>query len=821
MGKQWICKDICVRVVLSLFVVIVFGQCNSDNEKKEQMMIREIISKMTLEQKAQLVVGTGLDWYVPEGVSVSDLGPLTKMIVVPKEFDSTFHALVEKVRSYCPGSTGNTIEIPEIGITSMVMSDGPAGLRISPVRKGKESTFYCTAFPIGTVLASSWDTTLVQQVGKAIGNEVLEYNSDIILGPGMNLQRDPLCGRNFEYFSEDPIVTGKIAAAMIKGVQSNGVGSSAKHFAANNQETNRHTVNTIVSQRALRELYLKGFEIAIKEAQPWSVMSSYNLINGTYTSQSHDLLTKILRDDWGFKGMVVTDWGGGNDAVAQMNAGNDLIQPGPKQYSEIVDAVKSGMLKEEVLDTNVGRILRIMLKTPKYRNYQASNKPKLEAHAAITRKAASEGMVLLKNEKNALPLTSDLNNIAAFGNTSYDLISGGTGSGDVNEAYTVSLLEGIKNGGLTANQELTEIYIDYVQTERKNPQVNRNFLAQLMGIHSPVKEMEVSPALANKMADDADVALVTIGRNSGEAVDRTATPGDFYLNDVEKSLIKNVCGAFHAVGKKVVVVLNIGGVIATSDWSDLPDAILCAWQPGQEAGNSIVDVLTGIVNPSGKLAVTIPLKYEDVPSSKNFPGHELKVEASSEGREIGGFSNNNRRPWEVVYEEDIYVGYRYYNTFDIPVAFEFGFGLSYTTFEYSNFTINTKSFTNKVKITVDVKNIGRLAGKEIVQVYLKAPAQRQEKPDMELVDFGKTVLLVPGETQTLSFDIEPKNLCSFDEESSSWVAEAGAYEVLIGASSRDIRGKVNFNLASEKTVETVSRCLAPQIEINKLSSIEH
>jgi beta-glucosidase len=699
----------------------------------------------------------------------------------------------------------------------MVTSDGPAGLRISPVRKGKEGTFFCTAFPIGTVLASSWDTTLVNEVGKAMGNEVLEYNSDIILGPGMNLQRDPLCGRNFEYYSEDPLVTGKIAASIIKGVQSNGVGNSAKHFAVNNQETYRQSVNTIVSQRALRELYLRGFEIAVKEAQPWTVMSSYNYINGTYASESYELLTKILRDEWGFQGYVMTDWGGGKDAVAQMIAGNDLLQPGPKQYFEIIDAVKSGKLSEEVLNKNIARILQIMVKTPKYRNYQASNKPDLKAHAEVTRKAASEGMVLLKNENDALPLTGDLNNIALFGTASYELFSGGTGSGDVNEAYTVTLLDGFKNGGLMPNDELVKIYNDFITTEKANPQKNTNFLAEIMGVHLPVKEMTVTPALAEKMASTTQAALITIGRNAGEAVDRTATPGDFYLNEVEKALIKNVSQSFHSKGKKVIVVLNIGGIIATADWSELPDAILCAWQPGQEAGNSIVDVLKGTVNPSGKLTITIPLKYEDVPSSKNFPGTEAEVGATKDSITASGFSNRNK-PWKVIYEEDIYVGYRYYNSFNIPVAYEFGYGMSYTSFAYSNISISSASFTNKVTVNVDVKNTGRVAGKEVVQIYLKAPAEKLEKPAMVLVDFGKTKLLEPGEIQTLSFDIEPKDLCSFDEKSSSWVAEAGTYEIIVGASSRDIKGKANFNLATEKMVETVSKSLAPQVPINKLFS---
>ncbi len=631
----------------------------------------------------------------------------------------------------------------------------------------------------------------------------------------MNLQRDPLCGRNFEYYSEDPLVTGKMAAAMISGVQSNGAGTAPKHFAANNQETNRGSVNTIVGERALRELYLKGFEIAVKEASPWTIMSSYNKINGTYTSQSPDLLTKILRDDWGFDGYVMTDWGGGSDVVAQMEAGNDLIMPGsPQQIQDIITAVENGNLDESVLDRNIARILEIMKKTPKYNNYNHSNDPDLEAHARVTRQAATDGMVLLENKNGALPLDSDLENVAAFGNGSYEFISGGTGSGDVNEAYTISLIQGLNNAGLMPNLKLATTYQEYIKEMRANAGPPENALAAMMGATQPVEEMSVNKSLAEEMAAASDVALITISRLSGEGGDREPEPGDFYLTDTEKQMITNVSEAFQAEGKKAIVVLNIGGAIETASWADQPDAVLLAWQPGQEAGNSVVDVLTGKVNPSGKLAITFPVRYEDSPTSENFPGHAVASEETDDTQDMSGFSFMQRVPWEVTYGEGIYVGYRYYNTYDQPVAYEFGYGLSYTDFEYDTIELGADQFTDHMTVTVDVTNTGDIAGKEAVQVYLSAPANDMDKPAMELKDFGKTRLLQPGETQTLRFELRNMDLASFDAEASAWVAEAGEYEVLIGASSEDIKSTATFNLAQDKTVSRVNKALAPQMDIN-------
>lgn len=792
-------------ILLVLAIGLNTSSCTHSKKDADQEKLNQILTSMTLKEKAQLVIGTGMFFEMPDSMMKQFGG---SRMVDPN--DSAYSAMVDQIRKYVPGAAGNTPKYEHLGITTQVLADGPAGLRIQPKRKGDDQTYYCTAFPIATVLSSTWDTELVYNVGKAMGNEVLEYGTDVLLAPALNLQRDPLCGRNFEYYSEDPLISGKMAAAMVNGVQSNGVGTSIKHFAANNSETNRLSVNTIVSERALRELYLRGFEIAVKEAQPWTVMSAYNKINGVYASESHDLLTKILRDDWKFEGYVMTDWGGGSDLVAQMKAGNDMIQPGqPDQIAKLIQAVEEGKLDEEVLNTNVKRILKIMLQTPRYKGTAYTSQPDLEAHAAVTRQAATDGMVLLENKNKALPIDQTSKKVAAFGNGSYDFIAGGTGSGDVNEAYTVSLIEGLSNAGFDANANLQKTYVKYIEYAKANAPKSSNWLTAMLGGKVPLAEMAVTKELANQMAQENDMALITIARNSGEGGDREPIEGDFYLTSNEKEMISNVTQAFNALGKKAIVILNIGGAIETASWKTIPDAVLLAWQPGQEAGNSVMDVLTGKVNPSGKLAVSFPVKYEDSPSAKNFPGYAIEGETGSEA-DMSGFSFMRRVPWEIVYEEDIYVGYRYYNTFNVPVSYEFGFGRSYTTFEYKNLTVSDKQFKKKLTVTVEVHNTGKVAGREVVQLYLKKAGSKMEKPAMELVDFGKTKLLNPGESQMLTFEIEPRDLSSFDEANSAWLAEAGTYELRVGSSSKSIQQQASFTLKSDVVVETVSKALTPQ-----------
>ena len=751
--------------------------------------IDEVLKAMTLEEKAKLLVG-GANNFFGTGAVVGGEADLVA------------------------GAAGTSPRIPRLGIPATVLTDGPAGVRIDPTRPGTTQTFHATAFPIGTCLASTWNTELVQQVGAAIGNETKEYRCDVILGPGMNLHRNPLCGRNFEYYSEDPLLTGKIAAAYINGVQSEGVGVSAKHFAVNSQETDRTSVDERVSQRAARELYLRGFEIAVRESNPWTIMASYNKINGQFSMGNHDLLTSILREDWGYKGIVMTDWIGirkGLLTTDEVHAGNDLMEPGqPAQVQEIIDGVKSGQLSMADVDRNVRRMLEYIVKTPSFRNYPATNKPDLKAHAAITRQSAAEGIVLLKNN-GVLPWKNNaIKTVALFGENSYDFFSGGTGSGCVHPPYVVDMLQGLQNAGISSSQTLTDIYRKYIEYAKVKFQAERHpakwYQMEMFG-QQKYPEISISPIAINKEAQAADAAIITIGRQAGEGVDRDIAT-EFNLIPEERSLIVDVCNTFHAAGKPVIVIINSGSVIETASWSGYPDAIICAWQPGEEGGNSIADLLTGKVCPSGKLTMTWPIAATDHPSTKNFPGsmdfytYEL-IKAGGNQAENYDFTNH---------EEDIYVGYRYFDTFDKNVAYPFGYGLSYTTFLYSNPTILVDN--DKVYVSFTVKNKGKVAGKEIAQVYVTAPKTGLEKPRHELKGFAKTKELKPGESQTLTIKIMKRELASFDEANSRWLVEPGQYVFGIGANSRDIRLVTDMKL-SEYT-EAVNNVLAPKEKLNLL-----
>jgi beta-glucosidase len=775
--------------LVTLTALLVIPMSSAKAQQRPQLgknSIGDVIAAMTVQEKVQLLVGMGFREVMP-GLPAVDPADL---------------AVPEKV----PGAAGRTHAIPELGIPSLSLSDGPAGVRIDPTRKGDPRTYYATAFPVATLLASSWDTALVRTVGQGFGNELREYGADILLAPAMNIHRNPLGGRDFEYYSEDPLLSGTLGAAFVNGVESEGVGTSIKHFVANNQEFNRLQLNTVVSERALREIYLRGFEIAVKTAQPWTVMSSYNLINGTYTSESRDLLTTVLRDEWGFGGFVMTDWFGGRDAVAQMQAGNDVLMPGyVKQTTDILAAVANGTLSETQLNENVERVLRIVLQSPTFKRYAYSSRPDLAAHARVARHAATEGMVLLKNDGRALPLSAS-RRIALFGNASYDLVVGGTGSGEVNEAYDVQLDSGLVAAGYAVEPSLRNAYRTYIayQKEHQPPPPMPFFPAP------PIPEMAAQGDRIAQAARATDVAIITIGRNSGEMLDRTV--GDFALSETEHALIRDVSAAFHAAGKKLVVVMNVAGVIEVASWRGAADAILLAWQPGQEGGNAIADVLRGAVNPSGRLPMTFPMAYADVPSADNFPGKVLPGQEAAAEPSLFGV------PSEVTYDEGIYVGYRYYGTFGVAPAYPFGYGLSYTDFGYSDLRLSAPEFADKITATITVQNTGATAGREVVQLYLSAPREKLEKPERELRAFAKTALLKPGQSETVTFTLSGRDLASFDTAHAAWVAEAGTYTVQVGGSAGAAKLEAPFRLRQELIVERLHHVLAPQVPIHERSS---
>ena len=771
-------KKFFVALCVSMLAMPLFAQPQLTKDNVE-----EVLKAMTLEEKALLSVGG------------------SRAV--------TINGIPTGAASLVPGAAGTTRPIERLGIPATVVADGPAGLRISPTRSGTSETFYCTGFPVGTLLASSWDLELVQAVTTAMGNEVKEYGVDVLLAPGMNIHRNPLCGRNFEYFSEDPYLSGKMAAAYVKGVQSNGVGTSVKHYAANNQETNRSMNDAQVSKRALREIYLKNFEIAIKESDPWTVMSSYNQLNGEFTQQSHGLLTSVLRDDWGYTGIVMTDWGNKEGTVKAVIAQNDLMEPGNQnEIDRIIAGVKDGTIPEADLDRNVRNLLNYIVKTPRFQGYKYSNKPDLKAHAQVAREAAAESMVLLRNEC-ALPLQGN-EKVALYGVSSIDFVAGGTGSGNVNKAYVVNMREGLENAGFELDKDLVNFYQAHYDYQKAAAAINGGTANRPMLGTAKLAETPVAAAAINNHALRNDVAVVVLGRNAGEGSDRKMMD-DFELTSIERELLQNVSTAFRGQGKKVIVVLNIGGVIETNSWKNLVDAIVLPWSPGQEGANAVADVLTGKVNPSGKLPMTFPVNFMDHPSSFNFPYNYDRNQTSNVRR---GPVAPAKDVDYTNYEEGIYVGYRYFSTADVAVSYPFGYGLSYTTFAYSKPVV--KATADGFTATVTVTNTGKVAGKEAVQLYVTAPAGGLDKPALELRSFAKTRTLAPGESQTLTMTVDNYGLASFNEANSAWEAPAGTYKVLFAANVNDVRASADYKLKKDQSWK-VSDVLAPTTDLKEIS----
>lgn len=773
------------RYLVSL-VITIAAQCGYSLHVNAQQLnvnnIDDIVNAMTIEEKCHLVLGCGMHF----------------------NDEAKF-----------PGTAGSTYAVPRLGIPATYCADSQQGLRMNANRDWDHHDYYPTDFVASMTLASTWDREAAFKVGKGIGNEVREFGLDWILSPAMNLIRNPLCGRNHEYYSEDPYLSGTIAAGYVRGVQSEGTAACPKHFIANNQETNRNSNISQVSQRALREIYLKAFEIMVKESDPWTIMTSYNKLNGPYALQNRDLLTTIVRDEWGWKGMYVSDWNAGDDAVAAMKAGNDMLQPGQdKQYQAILDAAKSGKLSMDILNANVKRILEYIVKTHNFKGYQYGNEPNLKAHAQIVREVGADGIVLLKNN-GILPLTGK--RVALFGCTSYDWISGGSGFGGTSVGhYTVSLIEGMRSAGYEVYKPLISIYKQHIASEEKRLFPNGR---PPFSITPPARaeEKAFTAEEMNDAIDGSDVAIISLGRKSGEAADRSEA--DFYLKEGESQLIKTVSEAYHAKGKKVIVLLDICSPIDVASWQNQVDALVCTWQGGQESGFSVADVLSGKVNPSGKLPMTFQIKYGDAYADKNFPAN---VDDKTLGAMFMWGYDKDKAPEErnpeanidyTNYEEDIYVGYRYFDSFGKDVAYPFGFGLSYTTFSYDNMNVSEAGGVYTVK--VDVKNTGSRAGRNVVELFVAAPnSKKLNKPEKELRNYAKTKNLKPGETETITMQVKTEDLASFNEKASAWKTDAGDYTFMICSSANDIEAKATAKV--KPWTKKVHNVMQPNVKLNRL-----
>ena len=652
---------------------------------------------------------------------------------------------LEEKAALCTGASGwTTVPVERLGVPEMIVSDGPHGVRRVPDAKSlMMKSLPATCFPTASCLASTWDVELLHMMGEALADECLALNVDVLLGPGVNMKRSPLGGRNFEYFSEDPYLAGEMAATLIDGIQGKGVGTSIKHFAANNQETQRFNINADVDERTLHEIYLPAFETAVKRTQPWTVMCAYNKLNGPFCSEHHELLVDILKNKWGFEGLVVSDWGAVHDRVAALKGGLDLEMPGPQdnRVQAVIEAVRAGELDEPILDEAVRRILNIVFKaqeTTKGGDFD------MEAHHTLARKIAAEGMVLLKNN-GLLPLQGQ-QHIAVIGRAAEEAHFQGGGSSHINPTKVAIPFKELQ-------EQAGEAELSYAEGYPTDGTFRQDLIDQAVGL-----------------AQSADVALLYLALPSFKESEGYDRP-DLDLTEQQIALIKAVA----KVQPNTAVILNNGAPVAMSAWIDDVAAVLEAWMMGQAGGGAIADILFGKMNPSGKVAETFPIKMTDTPAYINWPGGAGTVR----------------------YGEGIFIGYRYYDAKEIPVLFPFGYGLSYTDFAYSSPALSATSFrdVDGLVVTVDVTNTGGVAGKEIVQVYVHDRKSELVRPQKELKGFAK-VELQPGETKTVSFELDFRAFAYYHPKYQMWITEDGEFDILIGASSADIRHTLTTTLKS-------------------------
>jgi beta-glucosidase len=777
------------RLLTATLLVAMLINLRAQDLKLTRENIPEIIAALTPEEKVDLVVGCGAGWGNP---------------------DAKF-----------PGTAGWTRAIPRLGIPSIYFADGPQGVNMTQTREYDTADYSCTFFLSGSTLATSWDVDAAQAIGQAIGYELKERGLDVILGPGMNLHRNILCGRNQEYFSEDPLLSGKMAAAWIRGAQSNGIATSLKHFAVNNQETNRKENDSRVSMRALRELYLKGFEIAVKEGRPWTVMGAYNYINGVHACENKWLLTDVLRGEWGWQGVVLSDWDGVVRQADAVSAGCELIEPGTDADREVLlAALKDGSLTMEALNRNVRNILELVVKCPSFSGYDYSNDIDRESHRKLLRRVAAESMVLLKNEGDVLPLKPCP--VGLYGVSSYDLIPANMGVNGVNNGvYHVSLVQGLREAGFTVCPSVLREYTGYIAAEKEKiasayPAIYKQFFryprpeefipgtgevaTESMGaltVDLGVKQSSSMHRLSLKeQAEVNAAAIITLARGTGEAFDRSSY--EFELTASERMLIDSLSIVYHALDKPVIVLLNVPAPIEMVSWREKVDAILLVGQPGERAGESIADALCGAVAPSGRLADTWLVRYGDSPVDKNFPsevGQDLKSlitpRASREGRELV------RNIDYTDYEEGIYVGYRYFTTSKADVAYPFGYGLSYTFFNYEKASVEASA--DSFVARVSVRNTGSRPGREVVQLYVSAPKGGLDKPKRELKGFAKTRILGPGESETVEIPVSSYDLASWNEKKSRWETAEGTYHFCFGASAEKMLTNCSMQI-KKKTI---------------------